>query len=184
MRFRDWFPFWIPFTWAFPWVPFKSVRHLLLTRLSPEECKARLESRVLPATLGIFPTAFMSPDEEYIWGTVSSQSFTIRLIPKPLSYFPPCMVFQAEARGRVVGTPDGTEIRVAVSMSRFIAIAELVFLTGILSLVPFQAMAGIPLLLLAVAGHVMGVHCMYEGAGRLMDFLKQALNARERRART
>ncbi len=179
MRFRDWFPYWIPPAWAFPWIPFKSERHTLFTRLSPEECRSRLESEVVPALWVIMRAARPGLDGPFVWGSVSRRGFRLRLLSPELGFLPPCMIFQAEATGSFSTAAGGTEVTVVLATSLVVAVAEALLFSLGLVLMWSQPGVSFLLLLLMAIFHVFGVHCLADGAFELHEWLETTLSATE-----
>lgn len=168
---------------------FISEQHLLLTQLSPEECRVRLEQR-LARWFSLIPS-----DRKPIEGWVSNHQFEIR---KFVLYRNP---YQLVARGTFAPSTEGTYIVIRFALSQWVKIFIIMWLGLITSFAIFSILQVIttwpnlltmpgwldtpaPPLLILILGSIgviwLGQRLSRNEPALLMRFLRETLEAEER----
>jgi hypothetical protein len=106
--------------------PFGIERHRLVTRLSPEECRARLGA-LLATQKDQWRILGGPPPGRPLLGTVTEGGFSVSRFTSGRQSF------QTVARGRLVPTPHGTEVTIRLGVHPivlgFVAVLTLLFLS-------------------------------------------------------
>ena len=166
--------------------PFGIERHRLVTRLTPEECRERL-SALLATQKDQWRILGGPPPGRPLDGTVRQDGFTLMRFTTGLQSF------KTVASGRLVPTPDGTEITIRLGIHPIVLGFVAVFTLLVLSLV-LVGLGGIapgnanqlferlppPLLLMLVAVPAMvaiGRYMARHDGAFLLGVLRDALEA-------
>ncbi len=144
-------------------------RYALFTRLDPEQCRARLQSRTTSAwSMHIYGDPHQEMLERPLRGFVSREGFTVRKTLLRSDHF------ASQASGRFVAQPGGTLVRMRVGQSYFHWL--LVSALAVVLTVPMAVYIGAdwPLTILAVLAVMLGYLMLVCMVDLLYDDIVQA----------